>query len=85
MARMELVLRHVYGTDRYNKSNQPKSWVACAKKPRYIPCPHQGINQCAFYVLKGAYLYDGIRLLDEKDGYEPIEKNHVSVTEIHIC
>jgi hypothetical protein len=84
MARMELVLKKVYGTDRYNKSNQPNSWVACANKPRYIPCPHQGVNQCAFYVLMGAYLYDGIRLLGEKEGYETIKKDHVSVTEIHI-
>jgi hypothetical protein len=48
MARMELVLKKVYSADRYNKSNQPNSWVACANKPRYIPCPHQGVNQCAF-------------------------------------
>ena len=84
MARMELLLKSVYGLDRYNKSKQPNSWVACARKPRYITCPHQGVNQCAFYYLMGAYLYDEIRLLDEREGYEPILKDHVSVTELHI-
>ena len=84
MARIELVLRTVYSTDRYNKSNEPNRWVVCASKPKYVNCPHQGVNQCAFYCLMGAYLYDGIRLLDEKEGYEPIKKDHVSVTELHI-
>ncbi|KAM0911206.1 hypothetical protein ACQ4PT_013651 [Festuca glaucescens] len=76
MARMELVLKTVYGLDAYNASNQPNSWVALANRPRYIKCPHQGVNQCAFYYLMGAYLYDGNVLLGKSEGYEPILKDH---------
>jgi hypothetical protein len=60
MARMELVLKIVYGLDAYNSSNQPSSWVSFANMPIYIRCPHQGVNQGTFYCLMGVYLYDGM-------------------------
>ena len=84
MARMELLLKTVYGLDAYNASNQPKRWVSLANKPIYIRCPQQGVNQCAFYCLMGAYLYDGKVLLGKREGYEPILNDHVSVSELHI-
>jgi hypothetical protein len=84
MARMELLLKTVYGLDAYNASNQPKTWVSLANKPIYIRCPHQGVNQCAFYCLMGAYLYDGNVLLGKSEGYQPILNDHVSVIELHI-
>ncbi|KAM0829366.1 hypothetical protein ACQ4PT_066917 [Festuca glaucescens] len=79
MTRMELVVKEVYGLDAYNASNQPNRWVACARKPRYIKCPYQGLNQCAFYCLMCAYQYDGDVLLGNKEGYEPILKDHPSI------
>ncbi|XBH84637.1 hypothetical protein VPH35_072761 [Triticum aestivum] len=64
MSRMSLLMKEVYGEAAYNSSRQPR-WKHLAERCIYAKMPEQGVNECGFYMLKVAYLYDGTKLVEE--------------------
>ena len=64
MSRMSLLMKEVYGEAAYNSSRQPR-WEHLADRCSYAKMPEQGVNECGFYMLKVAYLYDGTKLVEE--------------------
>ena len=52
-------MKELYGVAEYNKRNK-FDWELLAEKCRYfVPTPEQGINECGYYVLRMAFLFDG--------------------------
>ena len=52
-------MKELYGVAEYNKRNK-FDWELLAEKCRYfVPSPEQGTNECGFYVLRMACLFDG--------------------------
>ena len=64
MSRMSLLMKEVYGEATYNSSRQPH-WEHLAERCSYAKMPEQGVNECGFYMLKAAYLYDGTKIVEE--------------------
>ena len=58
MVRMTALLKKVYGEKEYKKK-ESVDWVEVSKKASFPPTPVQGPNECGWYVLKMAQLYDG--------------------------
>ena len=57
MVRMTALLKKVYGEKEYKKESVDR--VEVSKKASFPPTPVQGPNECSWYVLKMAQLYDG--------------------------
>ncbi|KAM3353834.1 hypothetical protein ACQJBY_024802 [Aegilops geniculata] len=70
MSRMSLLMKEVYGEAAYNSSRQPR-WEHLAERCSYAKMPEQGVNECGFYMLKAAFLYDGIKLVEEVKKRDP--------------
>ena len=52
-------MTELYGVAEYNKRNK-FDWELLAEKCRYfVPSPEKGTNECGFYVLRMACLFDG--------------------------
>ena len=64
MSRLTLLMKEVYGEAAYNSSRQP-SWEHLAERCSFAKMLEQGVNECGFYMLKVAYLYDGTKLVEE--------------------
>src|SRR3954471_1438858 len=58
MIRMNALMKKVYGEKEYKKK-ESVDWVEISKKASFSPSPEQGPNECGWYVLKMAQLYDG--------------------------
>ncbi|XBH77955.1 hypothetical protein VPH35_104332 [Triticum aestivum] len=70
MSMMSLLMKEVYGEAGYNSSRQPR-WEHLADRCSYAKMPEQGVNECGFYMLKAAYLYDGTKLVEEVKKRDP--------------
>ncbi|KAM3367239.1 hypothetical protein ACQJBY_016081 [Aegilops geniculata] len=70
MSRMSLLMKEVYGEAAYNSSRKPR-WEHLADRCSYAKMPEQGVNECGFYMLKAAYLYDGTKLVEEVKKHDP--------------
>ncbi|XP_044386327.1 uncharacterized protein [Triticum aestivum] len=70
MSRMSLLMKEVYGEAAYNSSRQPR-WEHLAERCSYAKMLEQGVNECGFYMLKAAFLYDGIKLVEEVKKRDP--------------
>ena len=58
MIRMTALMKKVYGEKEYKKK-ESVDWVEFSKKASFLGTPEQGPNECGFFVLKMAQLYDG--------------------------
>ena len=58
MIRMTALLNKVYGEKEYKKK-ESVDWVEVSKKASFPPTPVQGPNECSWFVLKMAQLYEG--------------------------
>ena len=54
----------LYGKEQYKASKQP-NWATVAVRPRYVPVPKQGPNECGYYALKFAEVYNGEDLAED--------------------
>ncbi|VAH79224.1 unnamed protein product [Triticum turgidum subsp. durum] len=70
MSRMSLLMKEVYGEATYNSSRQPH-WEHLVDRCSYAKMPEQGVNECGFYMLKAAYLYDGTKIVEEVKKRDP--------------
>ncbi|XP_037474157.1 uncharacterized protein LOC119350418 [Triticum dicoccoides] len=70
MSRMSLLMKEVYGEAAYNSSRHPR-WEHLAERCSYAKMPEQGVNECGVYMLKAAFLYDGIKLVEEVKKHDP--------------
>jgi hypothetical protein len=59
-------MEEVYGKQVYAKSGHP-NWKKVSEKPRYITVAKQGSNQCGYYCLKFASMFDGDRVVEQID------------------
>ena len=66
-------MKEVYGTNEYNKRNK-YDWEALAEKCRYVVTPEQGANECGYYVMRMASLFDGEKYV------VPLKNKDVSVS-----
>ena len=57
-------MKEVYGIAAYNKHNV-HNWEVAADRCNYVAMPEQGANECGFYALKVAYIFDGDKLVEK--------------------
>src|SRR4051812_7096940 len=62
--RMVAVMKKVYGVSALNKKDTVQ-WDVAADNCRYVLTPEQGVNECAFYMMKMALVYDGIKITEQ--------------------
>ena len=62
--RMVAVMKEVYGVSAFNKKDTVQ-WDVAADRCRYVLTPEQGVNECAFYMMKMALVYDGIKITEQ--------------------
>ena len=55
-------MKRVYGANVYNE-HFVHDWIAAAEECVYMPTPLQGANECGFYAMKIACLFDGLKLV----------------------
>ena len=55
-------MKRVYGADVYNK-HFVHDWIEAAEQCVYMTTPEQGTNECGFYAMKIACLFDGLKLV----------------------
>ena len=57
-------MKEVYGAEEYAKHNE-FDFVKAAEKPHFMVTPVQGPNECGFYMLKLACIYDGLKFVQK--------------------
>lgn len=62
--RMVAVMKEVYGVSAFNKKDTVQ-WDVAADRCRYVLTSEQGVNECAFYMMKMALVYDGIKITEQ--------------------
>ena len=55
-------MKRVFGADVYNK-HFVHDWIEAAEHCVYMTTPEQGANECGFYAMKIASLFDGLKLV----------------------
>lgn len=84
-----MLMKEVYGEAAYNSSKQP-SWEHLVERCSFPKMPEQGVHKRAFYMLKAAYLYDGIKLIEEVKKHDVFFADlfnyvFISVLPFHFC
>lgn len=57
-----MLLKEVYGEAAFNKHNHGIQWEVQADRCLYAKTPEQGANECGFYALRIAYIYNGDKI-----------------------
>ena len=63
---MVSLMKEVYGEAAFNKRDQIQ-WDVAADRCNYVRTPAQGENECGFYALKMACVYDGNQIVEKID------------------
>jgi len=58
-------MKEVYGTEEYNMYNQVDWEKEAVENCLYVTTPKQGANECGFYALKLATIFNGLQFVQK--------------------